>query len=275
MTNRARRQQRRHHRLSWKKKVLLPLGDPCGRRSRGRHRGGQLGGRRLQLGAAALQPQTRAEGALLGHLRRRRQPDRLHPRQQHPPAGPLEGAAAEPQIRHGRDRGSQLLQPRRDRPGRHRPRRLEGPAGRRQAGPGRLDDHPAARPQPLHPRSRTDAEAKAGRSAPRLRGGGSALEAVDPHRLPEHRALRHGRRGDRGRRRGGGADLLRQARPRARPDRSGDDRRPAPGALRIQPLPRPPRRPANAATRCWRRCEDQGYITQSRIPRGGARRPRS
>ena len=32
--------------------------------------------------------------------------------------------------------------------------------------------------------------------------------------LPQHRSVRHGRRGDRGRRRGGGADLLRQAAPR-------------------------------------------------------------
>ena len=44
---------------------------------------------------------------------------------------------------------------------------------------------------------------------------------------------------DRGRGRGGGADLLRQAGQGADPDRGGADRRPAAGALRIQPLPRP------------------------------------
>ena len=71
--------------------------------------------------------------------------------------------------------------------------------------------------------------------------------------LPQHRPLRHGRRGDGGRRRGGGADLLRQARPRAEPDRGGADRRPAAGALRIQPLPRPAGPRSNAATRCWQR----------------------
>ena len=49
---------------------------------------------------------------------------------------------------------------------RHRRRRLEGPAGRRQAGPGRVDDHRAARPEPQHPQPRKDAEAKAGRSGP-------------------------------------------------------------------------------------------------------------
>ncbi len=53
-------------------------------------RGGrQLGGQRLRVGAAALQPQTGGEGPFLGDLRRRRQPDRLHPRRKHPPAGLL------------------------------------------------------------------------------------------------------------------------------------------------------------------------------------------
>ena len=68
---------------------------------------------------------------------------------------------------------------------------------------------------------------------------GAALEGLDPHRLPQHGALRDGRRTDRGRGRGGGPDLLRQARQGARPDRGGADRRAAAGALRIQPLPRP------------------------------------
>ena len=40
-------------------------------------------------------------------------------------------------------------------------------AGRRQAGPGRLDDHPAAGPQPLHPQPRRHDQAKADRSPPR------------------------------------------------------------------------------------------------------------
>ena len=74
-----------------------------------------------------------------------------------------------PQGRDGRDRGQELLQPRRDRPRRHRPRRLEGRPRGRQAGPGRLDDHPAAGPQPLHREPRTHDEAKAHRSPPRRR----------------------------------------------------------------------------------------------------------
>ena len=49
-----------------------------------------------------------------------------------------------------------------------RPRRLEGPAGRRQAGPGRLDDHPAAGPQPLHPATpkRRSSERSSKRTSP-------------------------------------------------------------------------------------------------------------
>ena len=65
-------------------------GPPRGPRRRARGRRGRrrhLGGRRLQLGAAALQPAAGPEGPLLGDLRRRRQPDRLHPLEQHPPAG--------------------------------------------------------------------------------------------------------------------------------------------------------------------------------------------
>ncbi len=118
---------------------------------------------------------------------------------------------------------------------------MEGPARRRQGGRGRLDDHPAAGPQPLHPEPRTDAQTQADRSPPRRRGGGSPLQGLDPHRLPQHGALRDGRRGDRGRRRGGGADLLRQACQGPGAERIGADRRPAAGALRIQPLPRPAR----------------------------------
>ncbi len=72
--------------------------------------------------------------------------------------------------------------------------------------------------------------------------GGSPRQGVDPHRLPQHLALRDGRRADRGRGRGGGADLLQQAGQGPQPERVGADRRPAAGPLRIQPLPRPGRR---------------------------------
>ena len=100
-----------------------------------------------------------ADGSLIGFIRSDniRQPV------------PARAAAADAQGRDGRDRGQELLRPRRARPRGHRPRRLEGPAGRRQAGPGRLDDHPAAGPQPLHPEPRRDDQAKADRSPPRRR----------------------------------------------------------------------------------------------------------
>ena len=43
---------------------------------------------------ALVEPEAGPEGPLLGDLRRRRQPDRVHPLRQHPPAGAGEGAAA-------------------------------------------------------------------------------------------------------------------------------------------------------------------------------------
>ena len=153
-----------------------------------------------------------------------------------------------------------------------RPRRAQEHRGGGH-GRGGLDDHPAAGPQPLHPASRTDDQAKADRSAPRLRGGGSALEDLDPHRLPEHGALRDGRRPDRGRRRGGGADLLRQAGQGPDPDRGGADRRPAAGALRIQPLPRPAGG-ERTAQRGARRDGGGGLHHLLRTCRGAGQRPR-
>ena len=58
-----------------------------------------------------------------------------------------------PQARHGRDRGPALLRARRHRPGAIVRAACRGRQGRR-ARPGRLDDHPAAGPQPLHRRTR-------------------------------------------------------------------------------------------------------------------------
>ena len=81
-----------------------------------------------------------ADGSKLGRDRLRRSAraglDRAHP----------QAAAAG----HGRDRGPALLRTRRRRPRGHPARRGEEP-GSRQDGRGRLDDHPAAGPQPLHP----------------------------------------------------------------------------------------------------------------------------
>ena len=66
--------------------------------------------------------------------------------------------------------------------------------GRRQAASGRLDDHPAAGPQPLHPEPRTRRSNEDHGSPPRLRIGGRPLEALDPDPVPEHRAVWHGGR---------------------------------------------------------------------------------
>ena len=76
--------------------------------------------------------QAGPEGPLLGDLRRRRQPDRLHPLQQHPPAG-LDRRFRRPQGRDGRDRGPRLLRPRRRRLGRRSAAPPEEHPGRGQA----------------------------------------------------------------------------------------------------------------------------------------------
>ncbi len=67
-------------------------------------------------------------------------------------------------------------------------------------------------------------------------------KSLDPQQVPQHRALRDQQRRDGDRRRGRRGDLLLQARERALASRGGDDRRPSPGALRVQPVPQPARR---------------------------------
>ena len=85
------------------------------------------------------------------------------------------------------------------------PRSPTSPPARRA---GRLDDHDAARPQPLPRRRRRPSRARSRRRwSPS--GSRSALEAVDPHRLPQHDPLRHRRRPDRRGRRGGVRAVLR------------------------------------------------------------------
>ena len=141
------------------------------------------------------------------------------------------------------------------------------------AGAGRLDDHPAAGPQPLHPQPGRHAEAKADRSLAGGRARGSPRQGLDPDPVPQQRAVRDGRRPDRGRRRGGLADLLLEAGQEARPDRGGAARRPAAGALRIQPVPRP-EGGAEAAQRGAAGDERTGLHHRRRIPRSEDPRPR-
>ena len=60
--------------------------------------------------------------------------------------------------------------------------------------------------------------------------------------LPQRRALRHGGRAHGDRRRGGVVHVLQQARAQPDAGRVGAARRPAPGALAVQPVPQPHRR---------------------------------
>ena len=78
-------------------------------------------------------------------------------------------------------------------------------------------------------------------------------QAGNPRPVPQHRLLRDDRGRDRGRRPGRLEDLLLEAGLEADPGAGGAARRPAAGAVRIQPGPQPARARGRAATRCWRR----------------------
>ncbi len=121
------------------------------------------------------------------------------------------------QGRHGGDRGRALLPP--------QGRRLRGRRARRGQEPlepqdraGRLHDHDAADPQPLHHEGADvpaqDPRGQAGRGA-RERASRRPGQGLDPRQVPQHRAVRHARRPDRRRRAGRLARLLRQAGPEA------------------------------------------------------------
>ena len=186
----------------------------------------------------------------------------------------IERDPQEPAAGDGGDRGPALLRARRRRPRGHPPRRAQEPRSR-QGGRGRLDDHPAAGPQPLHPQTRErDLERK-------------IVEA----KLAIEYAKRHSRReilgqylnvasygtiegstavGVQARR----ADLLLQAGLEAEPASS---RRCWPACRR-----RPPnttrsstrRRRWRGATRCCARWRKLGYVSAAARRGGAAGRPR-
>ena len=110
----------------------------------------------------------------------------------------------------------------------------------RRSGRGRLDDHPAAGPQPLHRAPEEDARTQDRRSEAGARVLRTPLQAPDPRPVPEHRDLRDDRRRHRGRRRRRLPDLLLAAGLEARHGADGAARGPPAGALRVQPaaLPR-------------------------------------
>ena len=169
---------------------------------------------------------------------------------------PVAGDRITPWLKdaHGRDRGQELLQRGRDRSAGDHPCRVARSAGRRQAAAGRLDDHAAAGPQPLHLATARDDPPQDHRGASRQRGERQPLEGLDPHRVPEHGALRHQPRRDRARRAGRRRDLLLALGEAADVAPGGDDRRAAAGAVAVQPAAASDTGRWSAATRCCERC---------------------
>ena len=140
----------------------------------------------------------------------------------------------------GGGRGSPLLPARRGRLRRDHARALARHQ-RRQGRAGRLDDHPAARAEPLR-RQGAHLHAQAQGGLPRDQAERPLVEGQDPPGVPQHRLLRQPRL----RRRGGGGDVLLQAREPAEPPPGGAARGPAAGAVGLRPAAQPGRgdRPA-------------------------------
>ena len=145
-----------------------------------------------------------------------------------PPAAAAREDLAVAAAGDGRDRGRALLAARRARLPGHCARLLPGPLeGPHRAG--RLDDHPGARPQPLHRQPAADAVAQGQRGLPRgeVLPRSTAAEA-DPRRLPQRGLLRAARVRRAGRR----ADVLLEERLGADARAGSAARRPAAGADR-------------------------------------------
>ena len=152
MTQRARKRNRRS-RGSVRRKVLVALGIVLAavvdhdRRRRG------LGGEHLGRHALARHLEAGRRGLHLGRLRGRRQPPRLHPVGHDPPPGRERQDPQRPQASprwRSRTSTSTSTAGSTTRPS-SVPAWEDLKAG--VGGPGRLDDHPAAGPQPLHRQS--------------------------------------------------------------------------------------------------------------------------
>ena len=117
---------------------------------------------------------------------------------------------------------------------------------RRPHGRGRLHDHAAARPQPLHPPPGAHAAPQARRGVPRHQAQRQAREELDPRQLHEHRLLRQPRLRRRGRR----ADVLLAPREQALAPPVGSPRRAAAGAVDLRPVQEPRARASSGATTC-------------------------
>ena len=203
-----------------------------------------------------------ADGSLIGFIRASniRQPV------------PRKRAAAEPQGRDGRDRGQELLQPRRARPRRRSP-----------APPGRTC-WPAASRSRAPRRSPSSWSATSTSTTPKRRSKRKLIEAHLAYEVEEAHSkhwiltayLNTAPYGTVEGETAVGAEAAAQTyfgKPakELEPDRGGADRRPAAGALRIQPLPRPAGGARSAATRCWRRWRNRATSP----PPNTARRPTS
>ena len=228
---RRRRKRRRIERKHTRRRAVV-LADRRGARPPLRRRGcGCHRGRDLRL---LLRPQLAAAGRdrlQHVHLRRGQLPARRDPGRAEPPARPVQPHRRLDAEGDRRDRGPALLPARRHRRRGHRPGALEE-RQRRPGGRGRLDDHPAARAEPLH-RPREDGRAEAEGGVPRDQARQGLGEEPHPRDLHEPGLLRQPRLRDRG----GRADLLLQARERAQPAGVGDARGAAAGAERLQPVP--------------------------------------
>ena len=140
-----------------------------------------------------------------------------------------------------------------------------------QDGRGRLDDHPAAGPQPLHPQPEADPRTQDHRGEAGDRVRPAPLKAGNPWPVSQRRLLRDGRRRHRGRRRRRLEDLLLQAGLEAEPGAGGAAGRAAAGPLRIQPDPQP----GPGSPTAQRGAGEDGGARLSSHPRGsGARRDR-
>ena len=155
-------------------------------------------------------------------------------------------------ARRAGDRGPRLLRARRRQPRGHRPRHVPERAGRQRAA-GRLDDHPAVRPELLRalPRRRHQPQAQGGRPQHQARAGD--VEGRDPRGLPQHHLLRPGRLRHRRRQpRPTSASTSGRsptpARPPCWPASSGRPPRPSPAST-----PRRPPAVATPASSPWRR----------------------
>ena len=189
-------------------------------------------GRAVQRGASRLLPR-RAGGDAEAHHVARLRAQRLLPRCDpgHAPsaAGLVPRDVAVDPEGDGRRRGPHVLEERRARLQEHRASGARRPLrGTRRAG--RLDDHAAARPQPL-PGRRQDPGAQAPRGVSRPEDDEALHEAGDPRRLPQPDPVRPPRTRDRG----GRAHVLRRRGLEARAGPGRVPRRPPAGAFGVRP----------------------------------------